>query len=86
MSNVSVVVPLYNEEENVSILQRELTEALGGLDYEIIFVDDGSRDETVSRIAPDPRVRVLRFERNAGQFQRTGVFGAGLRCPIGAAT
>ena len=67
MSNVSVVVPLYNEEENVSVLQRELTEALGGLDYEIIFVDDGSRDETVSRIALDPRVRVLRFERNAGQ-------------------
>ena len=60
MSNVSVVVPLYNEEENVSVLQRELTEALGGLDYEIIFVDDGSRDETVSRIALDPRVRVVR--------------------------
>src|SRR5207245_6568422 len=34
---------------------------------EIIFVDDGSRDETVSRIVPDPRIRVLRFEKNAGQ-------------------
>ena len=67
MRNVSVVVPLYNEEENVPILQRELTDALTGLDYEIIFVDDGSRDETVSRIVPDPRVRVLRFEKNAGQ-------------------
>jgi dolichol-phosphate mannosyltransferase len=67
MSNVSVVVPLYNEEENVSILQRELTDALTGLDFEIIFVDDGSRDETVSRIMPDPRIRVLRFEKNAGQ-------------------
>jgi dolichol-phosphate mannosyltransferase len=67
MSNVSVVVPLYNEEENVSILQRELNEALTGLDYEIIFVDDGSGDETVSRIAPDPRIRVLRFEKNVGQ-------------------
>jgi dolichol-phosphate mannosyltransferase len=67
MSKVSVVVPLYNEEENVSILQRELTDALTGLDYEIIFVDDGSRDETVARIVPDPRVRVLRFEKNAGQ-------------------
>ena len=43
MSNVSVVVPLYNEEENVAILQCELTAALTGLDYEIIFVDDGSR-------------------------------------------
>ena len=67
MSDVSVVVPLYNEEESVAILQRELTDALSGLDYEIIFVDDGSRDETVSRIAPDARVRVLRFEKNAGQ-------------------
>jgi dolichol-phosphate mannosyltransferase len=67
MSNVSVVVPLYNEEENVSILQRELNEALTGLDYEIIFVDDGSRDKTVSRIASDPRIRILRFEKNVGQ-------------------
>src|SRR5689334_20791336 len=67
MSEVSVVVPLYNEEENVSILQGELTDALTGLDFEIIFVDDGSRDETVSRIMPDPRIRILRFEKNAGQ-------------------
>lgn len=67
MSNVSVVVPLYNEEENISILQRELNEALTGLDYEIIFVDDGSSDETVSRIAAGPRIRVLRFEKNVGQ-------------------
>ena len=43
MSDVSVVVPLYNEEENVAILQRELADALTGLDYEIIFVDDGSQ-------------------------------------------
>ena len=64
---VSVVVPMFNEEENVPILQGELTSALTGLDYEIIFVDDGSVDHTVQRIAPDPRVRVVRFERNAGQ-------------------
>jgi glycosyltransferase involved in cell wall biosynthesis len=64
---VSVVVPLFNEEENVPILQGELSAALSGLDYEIIFVDDGSTDGTVRRIAPDPRVRLLQFERNAGQ-------------------
>jgi len=67
MTNVSVVVPLYNEEQSVAILQRELADALIGLDYEIIFVDDGSQDETVARIAGDPRTRVLRFKKNAGQ-------------------
>jgi glycosyltransferase involved in cell wall biosynthesis len=67
MNNVSVVVPLFNEEQSVAMLQRELADALTRLDYEIIFVDDGSRDETVARIAADPRTRVLRFEKNAGQ-------------------
>ena len=64
---VSVVVPVFNEEENVAILQSELAAALSGLDYEIIFVDDGSSDRTVERIAPGPGIRVLRFEKNAGQ-------------------
>jgi glycosyltransferase involved in cell wall biosynthesis len=67
MSDVSVVVPLYNEEQSVAMLQRELADALTALDYEIIFVDDGSQDETVARIAANPRTRVLRFEKNAGQ-------------------
>jgi dolichol-phosphate mannosyltransferase len=67
MSDVSVVVPLYNEEQSVAMLQNELADALTGLDYEIIFVDDGSQDETVARIAANPRTRILRFGRNAGQ-------------------
>ncbi len=64
---VSVVVPLFNEEENVAILQAELEKALANLDYEIVFVDDGSRDATIEKIRPDPRVRVLPFAQNAGQ-------------------
>ena len=64
---VSVIVPLFNEEENVPILQGELTLALAGLDYEIIFVDDGSSDDTVERIVFGQGIRLLRFERNAGQ-------------------
>jgi glycosyltransferase involved in cell wall biosynthesis len=64
---VSVVVPLFNEEENVPILQGELTAALSGLNYEIIFVDDGSTDQTVKRIAFEPRIRLVQFEHNAGQ-------------------
>jgi dolichol-phosphate mannosyltransferase len=78
---LSVVVPLFNEKENVPILQAEFTAALGSLDYEIIFVDDGSRDGTVERIAPDPRVRVLQFERNAGQ---SAAMFAGLHAANGA--
>ena len=64
---VSVVVPLYNEEENVPILQAELAAALAGIEHEIIFVDDGSSDATLARIKPEPEVRVLHFEKNAGQ-------------------
>ncbi|MFL6541072.1 MAG: glycosyltransferase family 2 protein [Chthoniobacterales bacterium] len=64
---VSVVVPVYNEEENVAILQDELERALAGFDYEIIFVDDGSKDATIARIKTGERVRVLPFSENAGQ-------------------
>ena len=64
---VSVIVPLFNEEQSVPILQSELAAALKGLDHEIIFVDDGSADQTVARIRVAPNVRVIRFEKNAGQ-------------------
>ena len=64
---LSVVVPVFNEEENMSILQSELTTALAGRDYEIVFVDDGSSDRTVEKIENSPRVRILRFEKNRGQ-------------------
>jgi dolichol-phosphate mannosyltransferase len=68
---VSVVIPVFNEEENMSILQSELRAALSGLDYEIVFVDDGSRDNTAAQIDKDPRIRLLRFEKNAGQSAAT---------------
>ena len=64
---VSVIVPLFNEEENVPILQAELRAALKAIDHEFIFVDDGSADHTVERIEPAPNLRVIRFEKNAGQ-------------------
>ncbi len=65
--DVSVVVPVFNEQENIPILQSELRAALTGLDYEIIFVDDGSIDRTAERIEAAPNIRVIRFEKNAGQ-------------------
>jgi dolichol-phosphate mannosyltransferase len=64
---VSVVVPMFNEEENLSILQSELRSALTGLDHEIIFVDDGSTDRSAEKIERAPNVRILRFEKNTGQ-------------------
>lgn len=64
---VSVVVPVFNEEENMSILQPELRAALAGLDYEIVFVDDASTDRSAEKIETAPNVRVLRFEKNTGQ-------------------
>jgi dolichol-phosphate mannosyltransferase len=64
---VSVIVPLFNEEENMPILQSELNAALGGIDHEIIFVDDGSVDRTVERIVSASNIRVIRFGKNTGQ-------------------
>lgn len=64
---ISVVVPLYNEQDNVAELQRQISEALAGHDYELVLVDDGSTDQTASRVAQSDRVRLLRFEGNAGQ-------------------
>src|SRR4029453_5974501 len=64
---VSVIVPVYNEEENVPILQAELRAALRAIDHEFIFVDDGSADHTAERIEAAPNLRVIRFEKNAGQ-------------------
>ncbi|HEY8900406.1 MAG TPA: glycosyltransferase family 2 protein [Chthoniobacterales bacterium] len=67
MPSLSVVVPLYNEEENVPILQSEIAAALDGMDYELILVDDTSTDGTVAAVKPAPEVRLLRFVRNQGQ-------------------
>src|SRR4051812_27987303 len=64
---LSIVVPVFNEEENIAILQSELATALAGTDYEIIFVDDGSTDRTAARIERSSTVRLVRFEQNRGQ-------------------
>jgi dolichol-phosphate mannosyltransferase len=78
---ISVVVPLFNEEENVPILQSELRAALSGLDHEIVFVDDGSVDRTVDQIETAPNIRVIRFEKNTGQ---SAAIYAGLQAARGA--
>jgi glycosyltransferase involved in cell wall biosynthesis len=71
--SLSIVVPLYNEEESLPLLHGEIRAALDPLesDYEIIFIDDGSRDTTlkVARelAARDPHVVVVALRRNYGQ-------------------
>jgi len=69
---LSVVVPFFNEEENLPEMYKQITEALTGkYDFEIIFVDDGSTDGGYELLGKaheaDPRVRVIRFRRNFGQ-------------------
>ncbi len=65
---VSIVVPLFNESENVAPLLEEIARALSGRVYELILVDDGSTDSTSSRVPQeDSAVRLIRFSRNRGQ-------------------
>jgi dolichol-phosphate mannosyltransferase len=80
---VSVIVPLFNEEENVPILQSELRAALRGLDHEIVFVDDGSTDRTAEQIETAPHIRLIRFEKNTGQ---SAAIYVGLQAARGATT
>jgi glycosyltransferase involved in cell wall biosynthesis len=77
---VSVVIPLYNEEENVEVLHERLSETLKsmGIDYEIVYIDDGSTDKTLNLLEEiqksDENVVVLSLRRNFGQ---TAAFAAG---------
>lgn len=75
----SLIVPAYNEEENIAPLVaavREVLSAMGG--WELIFIDDGSGDGTYAAMqrarAADPRIKIIRFRRNFGQ---TAAWAAG---------
>lgn len=84
--DISVVIPVYNEEPNLEALHREVTGVLEawGRPYEIILVDDGSRDrsfDVLTRLQQqDPRVRVIQFRKNFGQ---TAAFAAGFAAARG---
>ena len=70
---VSIVIPVFDEAENVGLLHDEIASAIQGRpeEYEIIFVDDGSSDGSLAELkkihAGDPRVRIIHFRKNFGQ-------------------
>ncbi len=78
--DLSLVIPVYNEVESLRPLMAEITAALDDeiLDYEVIFIDDGSTDGSFELMETlheeDPRVAIIRFRRNHGQ---TAAFAAG---------
>ena len=80
LPDLSVVIPIRNEEANLRELYRQFTESLSawGRPYEILLIDDGSKDDSYPIMADlharDPRVTVIRFRRNFGQ---TAAFSAG---------
>ncbi len=80
--SLSVVIPIYNERDNVDLLYAGLTEALDtyGRTYELIFVNDGSRDGSTEKLetlaARDGRVKIIEFRRNFGQ---TAAMQAGIQ-------
>jgi len=79
--HISVVIPVYNEAESLAQLQSELTKVLTDYDHELVFVDDGSDDNSLQMIHRGSRVRILEFAKNTGQ---SAAIYAGLRAARGA--
>ena len=86
MVELSVVIPVYNEEDNLPLLWPELRDVLEqmAVPFEVIFVDDGSRDRSAEIIRAmrdaDARVRLVRLKANAGE---TAATDAGLKAARG---
>jgi dolichol-phosphate mannosyltransferase len=82
--DLSLVIPVYNERENLAPLLAEIAAALRGRRYEVVAVDDGSTDgsfEALKTLKRDhPQLHIVAFERNAGQ---TAAFAAGFRAARG---
>ena len=85
MEGISVVIPVYNEEENVSESYAEVKAVLNSLPmkHEILFVDDGSKDRTVEYLAKlsekDSALKVIEFRKNYGQ---TAAMAAGFEASV----
>jgi glycosyltransferase involved in cell wall biosynthesis len=86
MQNLSIVIPVYNEEDNIGPLVARITDAISAWEgsVEILFVDDGSSDRTLDLLkeaqARDERIRIAHFRKNMGQ---TAAMAAGFRLARG---
>ncbi len=71
MAVISVIIPSYNEQSNIAHTASVMEQTLSALDYELVFVDDGSRDDTYRLIqeqaSRNPRIRGVKFSRNFGK-------------------
>ena len=78
----SIVIPIYNEEENIPYIIQEMIDVLNGFDtsYEIVFIDDGSSDRSFQILneyaSANPKIKIIQFSRNFGQ---TSALYAGIR-------
>ncbi|MAG15576.1 glycosyl transferase family 2 [Candidatus Woesearchaeota archaeon] len=79
-TELSVVIPAYNEEENIEPLADEIVKVLQGKQYEIIFIDDGSTDSTTERVIAlnkkNKNIHLIQFRKNFGQ---TAAMDAGFK-------
>jgi glycosyltransferase involved in cell wall biosynthesis len=80
MTEVSVILPIYNESKNIPVLFGKLASVLKEMDYEIVAVNDGSKDDSWEQLrrmaAENPRVRIINFSKNFGQ---TAALNAGIK-------
>ncbi|MDD5033106.1 MAG: glycosyltransferase family 2 protein [Candidatus Pacebacteria bacterium] len=79
---ISVVIPVYNEEKNVTVLRDEVFKVMESLgkEFEIIFIDDGSADGTFSELKKLARIKIIKFRKNFGQ---TAAMDAGIKNATG---
>ncbi len=77
---LSLVIPLFNEEDNVAPLCEEIAVVMGERPYEIVLVDDKSTDQTLAKIPARSEIRVIEFSKNTGQ---SGAMYAGIHAAKG---
>jgi glycosyltransferase involved in cell wall biosynthesis len=86
LPEVSLIIPVYDEEENIGVLVSEIDDALAEIRYEAIFIDDGSRDGTLSELTTarheHPELRIIKLKRNWGKSAALMMGFEAARAPV----